>query len=85
MGEPEPEFGPPPVCSPGHAGDQDARHVQAFIDAPGEQDVAVDTVFTPEMFAQLAEDMAGVGMDGVEPILSRKQFAELSPGQAEVG
>jgi hypothetical protein len=42
--------------------------VQAFIDAPGEQDVAVDTVFTPEMFAQLAEDMAGVGMDGVEAV-----------------
>jgi hypothetical protein len=42
--------------------------VQAFIDAPGEKDVPVDTVFTPEMYAELAAEMTAVGFEGIETV-----------------
>ena len=42
--------------------------VQLFIDEPGERDVRVDSVFTPEMFAELAAEMEKVGMEGVSTV-----------------
>ena len=42
--------------------------VQSFIDAPGDRDVAVDTVFTPEMFSELAAKMTEVGFEGIDAV-----------------
>ena len=43
-------------------------NVQLFIDEPGERDVQVDTVFTPEMFGELASEMTKVGMEGIDTV-----------------
>jgi hypothetical protein len=43
-------------------------NVQSFIDEPGERDVPVDTVFTAEMFGELASEMASVGMEGLDTV-----------------
>eukprot|EP00638_Chattonella_subsalsa_P000691 CAMPEP_0117756736 /NCGR_PEP_ID=MMETSP0947-20121206/14276_1 /TAXON_ID=44440 /ORGANISM="Chattonella subsalsa, Strain CCMP2191" /LENGTH=520 /DNA_ID=CAMNT_0005576421 /DNA_START=133 /DNA_END=1695 /DNA_ORIENTATION=+ len=40
--------------------------VQAFIDNPGESDIQICQVFTPEMFAELKELMLAEGWDGIE-------------------
>ena len=40
--------------------------VQGFIENPGSGDVAVDQVFTPAMFEELAADMAARGWEGVD-------------------
>ena len=43
-------------------------NVQLFIDEPGERDVQVDAVFTPEMFGELASEMTKVGLEGVDTV-----------------
>jgi|EP01044_Picomonas_judraskeda_P004246 hypothetical protein len=43
-------------------------NVQLFIDEPGERDVQVDAVFTPEMFGELASEMTKVGMEGIDTV-----------------
>jgi hypothetical protein len=44
--------------------------VQQFIDSPGDRDVPVCQVFTPQMFAKLQEAMVAEGWQGVDKVVS---------------
>ena len=39
--------------------------IEAFLEEPGEKDVPVSTVFTPDMFSQLDKRMVDVGWESV--------------------
>jgi len=44
------------------------RGVQTFIDAPGDKDITVEKVFTPQMYAELAATMRKAGWTGVDTV-----------------
>lgn len=52
--------------------------VQSFIDAPGARDVAVSTVFTPAMWAELKALMVAQGWPGIDDVAARWE-AEYAP------
>ena len=45
--------------------------VGTLIDAPGERDVPVGSVFTPPMFAKLKEAMSAQGWPGIDAVEAR--------------
>lgn len=59
------------IAHPDPAYNQLMRDVQAFINQPGDRDVAVCDVFTDAMFAELVVDMEALGWEGVPETVLR--------------